>query len=272
MTSTWTRIAGAVHALDPAAWRARCLWRGSPPDGAALICIYRSRYVPVVERLVADARRLGMAVALWALEGTNPRLASVTIGRGPGLRMALLNRLHDALGTARGALVVTDDDVVFVRGGLGLLLSAVDRCEFGIAQPAHAPGSHWSHELTIGRPLTLARRTTFVEIGPLIVVSASWRARVVPFPQDFGMGWGLDLCWHDLLRDGCRLGIVDAVTIRHLASSGGDYDKGPERRRLTALLQSRNMSSLREIERCVEAWRVWQWQPPWDPVVAPRVV
>ena len=259
------RLARALHAVDPVAWRAARVWPTTPTSGA-FVCVYRERHAAVVERLVAEAASLGMAVALWALDAASrsPRLAAATVGAGPGPRLALQNRLCTALAaSAAGPLVLADDDVVFERGGLGRLLSAVERCGFGIAQPAHAPGSHRSHSFTASRPLTLARQTSFVEVGPLVVVATGWRARVLPLPEEFAMGWGLELVWHDLARDGCRLGIVDAVTIRHLAPAAADYDRGPEAERVRALLRARNLRSLREVQRRLAVWRVWERRPTW---------
>ena len=254
-----------AHALDPAAWRARrAAARWVPPHGAALLCVYRTRHVWAVERLVVEARGLGATVALWALEAVAPALAAVTVGCGSGPRVTLLNRLLETMAPAhRGPLVLADDDVTFVRGGLGILLAMAERCGFAIAQPAHAPGSHANHDLTRSRPLTLARRTAFVEIGPLVVIATDWRDRVVPFPPDFGMGWGLDLLWHDLMKEGARLGIVDAVTIHHLEPPGRDYDDGPERARVGAMMEARGLRSLRDIQHDLGAWRVWARRPPW---------
>jgi hypothetical protein len=223
-----------------------------------------------VERLVAEAQHLGLTVALWALERVSDRLSEVTIGSGPGPRLLLLNRLYEAVAPAlRGLLVLSDDDVTFVRGGLGPLLWATKRCGFAIAQPGHAPRSHAAYEFTRSQPLTVARQTTFVEIGPIVVVSAPVRSRIMPLPEDFGMGWGVDLLWHDLVREHWRLGIVDAVSIRHLALSGVLYDTDPEQERLDALLRARRLSSVEEIQRCLGTWRAWQWRPPWESMVAP---
>jgi hypothetical protein len=254
-----------LHAVDPVAWRAPRVWP-MPAGPGALVCVYRERRTAVVERLVEDAAAVGLSVALWALDAPSrsPRLAAATIGTGPGPRLALLNRLcATRAASVPGPLVLADDDVEFVRGGLGRLLGAVERCGFGIAQPAHAPGSHRSHSFTASRPLTLARETSFVEVGPLVVVAARWRTRVLPLPEEFAMGWGLDLVWHDLAREGCRLGIVDAVTIRHLAAPASQYERGPEAERLRALLLARNLRSVHALQRRLAAWRVWERRPAW---------
>ena len=35
------------------------------------------------------------------------------------------------------------------------------------------------------------------------------------------MGWGVELDWLDLHKEGCVLGIVDAVRVRHEGRAGG---------------------------------------------------
>jgi hypothetical protein len=220
-----------------------------------------------VQPLVEQARALDMSVALWALDAPIPELDGATVGVGPGLRMDLLNRLwREVAGPALHQVVVADDDVTFTHGSLGLLLAAADACGFGLAQPAHHWESHCSHEITRKRVLTLARATTFVEVGPLFVVTGRWISRVLPFPDGFGMGWGLSLAWLDLFREGCRLGIVDCTTVFHPApEEGREYDTDPERDRLLALLRERNLESPGDAQRTLGRWRSWEPRPPWSP-------
>ncbi|MGH7369196.1 MAG: hypothetical protein ACREK9_22600 [Candidatus Rokuibacteriota bacterium] len=252
-----------VHAADPTRLRLRSL-RKTVAQPAGLICIYRTRYASQVSRLVTDARGLGLEVVLWGLDAVIPSLSRLTIGTGPGARLALLNRLYKALPpSASGQIVVSDDDVEFVRGGLQELLCVAHESDFGLAQPVHAPGSHVNQGITRARPLTLARLTTFVDVGPVLVISRELRSRVLPFPEEFGMGWGLSLLWTDLSRSGCRLGQVDAVSVRHLAPAGREYEIGPEAERLRAMMKARNIESLESLRRTLAAWRVWQTKPPW---------
>jgi hypothetical protein len=165
--------------------------------------------------------------------------------------------------SAAGHLVVCDDDIIFERGGLRELLALAKACNFGLAQPAHAPGSYVNHAITRARPLTLARVTTYVESGPVVVISPEWRSQVVPFPEELGMGWGVDLLWSDLQKVGCRLGIVDGVSMRHLAPAARGYDVGPEADRLQAMMKNRGIESLYAFQRTLGAWRAWQKKPPW---------
>lgn len=252
-----------IHAVDPTRFRLREFAREMPRD-AGLVCVYRERNARAVAQLVTQALELGMAVALWALDAPASPLAEYTVGCGPGQRLRLLNLLWRALPAFTcGPLVVSDDDVTFERGGFRELLCLTKAGGFGVAQPAHAPGSYVNHPITRARPLTLARVTTYVEIGPVVVISPEWRSTILPFPEEFGMGWGLDLKWADLQEVGCRLGIVDGVSLRHVAPPAGGYSAAPEAERLRRMLRARGSESILTFQRTADAWRVWQKAPPW---------
>jgi hypothetical protein len=265
---TRRQVRGAVRrpfrALDPAAWLGPRRWSQPVPSGAALLCVYRPRFAGAVERVARDAQAVGVEVRLWALDDVVPSLRDHTVGSGPGPRTELLNRLFASLPDAlHGPVVLWDDDVAFARGDLGQLLRAVDAAGFDLAQPSHGPGSHRAWPFTFSRALTLARRTGWIESGPVVVVGPGRRDEVLPLPDDFGMGWGIEVLWHDLEREGCRLGIVDAVSIHHLAVTGADYDVLPERARARALLQARG-SRVTDQQELHGTWRPWQRQPPWE--------
>jgi len=259
----------ALHRIDPAGPLGSRAWGDVPTPAFVVLCIYRTHHAAEVVRLVEQARGMGAAVALWALEAPSPPLAELTIGTGPGGRVDLLNRLLAAVSPDGDDWVaVVDDDVRFVRGDLGRLVRAAATCGFDIAQPAHAPRSHASHRITRTRPLTLGRSTTFVESGPAVVVSPRWRDRVLPLPTGFGMGWGLEIVWSALVADGCRLGIVDGIAIEHLAPAGRSYDAAAEHARSRALMDEHGIDHLSEIKRTLGAWRCWQPRPPWSRVAA----
>ena len=61
----------------------------------------------------------------------------------------------------------------------------------------------------------LCRETRFVEIGPVVLMRRDVYRRLAPFPAE-GIGWGLDLHWSAVAeRLGWRLGVIDAVPVRH---------------------------------------------------------
>ena len=226
---------------------------------AALLCIYRERNAAVVRRLVRQGLRAGLMPRLWALDAVAPSLATWTLGDGPGAKFALLNEL---VRDDDGWVVVADDDVWLPS--LSAFLWVVRRAAFDLAQPAHTRHlSHLSHAVTLRAPRSVARVTEFVEIGPLFVVSPAWRRSVVPFPADAGMGWGLEADWYALSKRGARLGIVDAVPMRHLAPVGTAYPQGVERERMAARLGAAGLEGLHEAQRTLATWRPWQRTPPW---------
>jgi hypothetical protein len=59
------------------------------------------------------------------------------------------------------------------------------------------------------------RETRFVEIGPVTAFGRRAAAELLPFPE-LRFGWGLDLHWAAIAgQRGWRLGVVDALPVRH---------------------------------------------------------
>jgi hypothetical protein len=242
-------------------------------SATALVGIYRRRNAEHVRRLVDEARDARWATAWWALDEPDESLAEHTVGTGHGQRLALLNETIARAPVETEWLVVSDDDVVFTRGSLVSLLVVCRRAGFDLAQPARSDDNRThefnvAHDITRARSLSRARLTTFVEIGPLFVVSPSWRERIVPFPEERGMGWGLELDWFSLSAQGCRLGVVDAVRVKHLGTPGGDYDFRASAHRVHQELAERGFDGWQDVQRTLGVWRPWQRTPPWIGSVA----
>jgi hypothetical protein len=160
-------------------------------------------------------------------------------------------------------VVIADDDAVFVRGDLVSFVAVAEQAGLDLAQPAHVLWSNISHRITWMRPLSRARLTSFVEIGPIFAVAPAWRDRVLPFPDGVGMGWGLELQWIDLREEGCRLGIVDSTPVRHLTRFATAYAPEEEIERLTRQLEERGAPGWRGLRRTLATWRPWRPRPPW---------
>jgi hypothetical protein len=240
-------------------------------EAAAVYSVYRRRNAAVLERLLAPALARDWTVGLWALDEPDPRLARLTAGSGPGTKFELVNRLlAERPAAPRAHIVVADDDAEFVRGSLAAFLETAAAAQLDLAQPAHVLRSNISHRITWRRPLSRARLTTFVEIGPLFAVAPAWRDRVMPFPPGIGMGWGLELDWMDLRADGCRLGIVDATPIRHLSRFAAAYAPDEEIAKLTRLLEERGAPGWRGLRQTLGTWRPWRARPPWADQEPPR--
>ena len=229
-----------------------------------LLCVYRSANARNVEPLVREAEERRWEVRLWALDAVAPSLAEHTAGVSRGAKFPLLNGLLErGDGSDHDWVVVADDDLRFEHGTLDDLLAVGEAAGFDLLQPAHTELSYRDNEIAVRRPFVVARRTTFVEIGPLFAIARRWRPRMVPFPTDHEMGWGIELEWSDLEGEGARLGIIDAVPMRHLHPVGADYAKQAEARRLSALVRARGLTSFRDIQRTRGSWWPWQAAPPW---------
>ena len=232
----------------------------TPP---AIVGVYREANAAVVEKLLAPALAAGWTTAWWALDGIAPPLARHTVGVGAGEKLPLLNETLVLHGRPEGVVVLSDDDLEFVRGDVTELSGLATLAGLGLAQPAHVVGSEVSHGITRVVPRSRARLTTFVESGPLVAVAAEWLDRVLPLPAARGMGWGVELDWIDLRHEGCRLGIVDAVQIRHLGKVGATYDDAAVRERMRGELAARGVSDWGPLQRTLATWRPWRRRPPW---------
>ena len=237
---------------------------GANPSGPVLlVSVYRERNAAVLEPVVTEALDRGWDVRLWALDHTSPLLAAPTVGVGTGSRFPLLNAVVGAADLERYEwIVVVDDDVWLPRRSLGVLLSVAEQAGLDLVQPAHSARSHHTFDINTRRPLAIARQTSFVESGPAFAVRRPWTTRVLPFAPDHEMGWGVELEWHDLAGEGARLGIIDAVAVRHLVPIGGGYPKDREAAVLEGRLRERGFAAFGDVQRTLGVWRAWQPRPP----------
>jgi hypothetical protein len=244
--------------VDPTSGIARSRLRAPLPP-VQLACVYRARNSRHVAAVAAAFRAAAdVEIRLWALDEPAADLAAWTVGSGPGTRFELLNRLLVRGGPA-WALVV-DDDVRFVRGDAAALVRFARQLPLDICQPAHALGSNVSHAFTRTAPLCAARITSFVEIGPVVAFSPAALRHVLPFPEA-GMGWGTEAAWSELqFSAGLRLGIVDAVTIRHVGAVGAQYSSEEAFAQLDRALAAQGIGSLGDIQRTHRKVRAWNVQ------------
>jgi hypothetical protein len=239
------------------------------PSTSALIGIYRTRNAHHVHAVIESARAAGWETALWALDEAHDQLADVTVGVGHGAKLQLLNQVVSRAGIGKGWVVVSDDDVSFTRGDVVELVALCGRADLDLAQPARSDDNsryefNVAHPITLARRLSRARRTTFVEVGPVFVVGPRWWDRLIPLPEERGMGWAVSLDWYGLHERGCRLGIVDAVHVVHHGEPGADYDFEAQVTRIHGELEDRGLAGWSAVQRTLEFWRPWQRFPPWS--------
>lgn len=247
----------AAQRVDPS----RLVLPRQPEVGAvAIACVYRGRNAAVVQALLAAVP--SASVRLWSLDGVVPDpLRDATVGTGPGSRLALLDRLAaDVPPHERNhGLVLADDDVRLVVGDLAQLLAVGRRAGFDLYQPAHVATSHASWAFNRRRALVAWRQVDYVEQGPLVVLSASAQRALLPLPDDLDMGWGVEVRWWQAARAaGLRLGIVDAVAMRHLTAAGGAYDRLAQESVLATEVTAGGLADITELHREHGRTLVWR--------------
>ncbi len=169
-------------------------------------------------------------------------------GRGKFESLNALLAEHPADG--HDWLLVLDDDVELPSGFLDRFLFLCERFSLSLAQPAHRLRSHAAWPVTRRHARSVVRETAFVEIGPVTAFAACTFPVLLPFPE-LRMGWGLDVHWAALAREHTwRCGIVDAVSIRHLAApAAAAYG------RADAVAEARSFLAERPYLRASEAGR-----------------
>jgi hypothetical protein len=178
------------------------LARRAPARRVTVLSAYRPgrRLAAALPQLGSERHRVSFSLA--AVEGTG-------LGKFQNLNRAL-RRAPEADWT-----LVVDDDVVLSHRFLDRFIGVCEATGLELAQPAQTRRSHSAWRVTRRRPFSLARRTRFVEIGPVTAFAAAPAAELLPFP-DVRFGWGLDLHWAALAeRRGWAAGVVDATPVRH---------------------------------------------------------
>src|SRR5439155_5541514 len=119
-----------------------------------------------------------------------------------------------------------DDDIALPRGFLDAFLGLQGRTGLALAQPARTHDSYYDHPIVERQLGVQARRTRFVEIGPLVSMRRDAAALLLPFDERSPMGWGYDNLWPLILgRHGLGMGIIDATPVNHgLRKPTAEYD------------------------------------------------
>lgn len=112
-------------------------------------------------------------------------------------------------------VLLADDDIELGAEFLDNYITASQRMDLALSQPARTADSYIDHYFVMQMPGIEGRTTRFVEIGPLVCVRSDAYSVIFPFGE-VGMGWGLDFIWPQLIeQSGLRMGIVDAVPVAH---------------------------------------------------------
>lgn len=113
-------------------------------------------------------------------------------------------------------VIICDDDISFPDRFVENYLALVSRYELALAQPARTHNSFIDHPIVEQFDGLTARRTRFVEIGPVFSVRKDIYHLIFPFDESSYMGWGYDFVWPCLIEKmGLRMGIIDATPVEH---------------------------------------------------------
>lgn len=206
----------AAAALTFAGPRIDRLAARGEPRRVKIVSIYRpgSRLPRTLARLTS--RRHTVFSVLGAIGPVaDPALASRTLFTDmSGGKFENLNRLLGVPGGIADWTLVVDDDVDLPRRFVDRFVALIEHFGLDLAQPAQSMRSHAAWSVT-RRRADLARRTNFVEIGPVTALSRRVADGLLPFPP-LRYGWGLDNHWSALAaRSGWSMGVIDALPVRH---------------------------------------------------------
>jgi hypothetical protein len=155
-------------------------------------------------------------------------------------------------------LLVVDDDVVLPPDFLDVFLFLAELFELRLAQPAHRYRSHAAWAVTRRRAGSIARETSFVEIGPVTAFHRTTFDVLLPFPN-LRIGWGLDAHWSAVARErGWRIGVIDATPVRHdLRPVASAYQHRAAVEEARTFLASRSYVTATEAQRTLVEHRSW---------------
>ena len=188
------------------------------------------------------------------------RLYTVRVVHERTPKFRLLNELLDGGDLySYDYLLVCDDDVRLPRNFLDAFIGWKRRLGFALSQPARTVNSYVDHQLVRHRPWLRARRTRFVEIGPVFCIERSLFPVLLPFDEASPMGYGYDLVWPlQVAAVGGAMGVIDAAPVDHsLRGRGEAYSSDRELQTMASYLAERPHL------RSSEAFQVLQAYPSW---------
>lgn len=188
-------------------------------------------------------------------EGKTDLPHTVAVVANPVPKFELLDRITADAGEFDW-IVILDDDIELEAGFLSDLVTSAMRYDFALCQPARTPDSEIEHAITQVQPGLAARRTRFVEIGPCLCLRRDAVPHILPFGDQAGMGWGLDLVWPVRIEAaGLRMGVLDEVTVTHrMRKRGSTYDDRLAWDGMKALFQATPHLAFEEAFTVLEAW------------------
>jgi hypothetical protein len=197
---------------------------GGAKNNVLVIGVYLANQENAIEHLVEELGRSRNYIISqrWAALGGNPpseEVDAVTVLKIDEFipKNVLLNRLVAEVELDRyDYVIVCDDDIILPENFTDIFLGLQSRFDFAAAQPARTHNSYIDHFFVEVLDGLLARRTKFVEIGPLVSFRGDLLSAILPFDEKTPMGWGFDFVLPYIAeKKGLRVGIVDAAPVDH---------------------------------------------------------
>jgi hypothetical protein len=214
-----------IRELQPPALAAASRYRnGGMPRHALVLGVYLADRPNTARHIAAtvgnardfEVRQRWAALGEGSPEGELEAVTALTVA-GPTSKYELVNRLLAEEDPASYDFVlITDDDIVLPDRFLDLFLGVQAGVGLDLAQPARTLNSYVDHPIVLQQRGVAARRTLFVESGPLVSFGRKVHDLLLPFDETNPMGWGFENVWAQRLRErGLSEGIIDAVPIDH---------------------------------------------------------
>ena len=211
------RLLDARRGLSGTGRRLDALATAAPPRNVLVLSVYAGDGEQLARALPhLRSVRHAVEVRLGAMGDANPALRGETVAANMGGgKFANLNELRG--GREADWTLVVDDDVGLPPRFLDRFVGVCERYGLAMAQPAQTLASHAAWRHTRRAAAAELREVAFVEIGPVTAFRRDAAAALMPFPE-LRFGWGLDSHWAAIAAErGWRLGIVDALPVRHEA-------------------------------------------------------
>lgn len=205
-------------------WIKRLVSSPANPQRVLVVGIYLANKENAIEHIVNElsvAKRCVITQRWIGLNGVvgNPAVEAVTVGYVTGFvpKFELVNSILRSIDLKNyDFVIVCDDDVYLPKGFVDAFIEHQLRYNLSLCQPARTHNSYIDHAIVEQADGVKARRTTFVEIGPVFSVRRDIYKYLLPFDERAPMGWGLDFVWPVLAKKHrFRMGIVDATPVDH---------------------------------------------------------
>ncbi len=196
-----------------------------------------------------------------ALYGDAPseevKAVTIAMPEKPEPKFVLLNRILAGEQLQRyDYILFCDDDIRLSPGFLDMFLGLQDQYDFSLAQPARTHNSYIDHPFVEQFDGLKARRTRFIEIGPVVSVRKDAFPVLLPFDESSHMGWGYDFVWPCLMEKmGLRMGIIDATPVDHsMRKPVMNYDYAEANKSMQSYLSRSPHLSKDEAFRILESY------------------